>query len=685
YRPLNRVVTYSYDNLGNLVQLTNPAEETTSTSFDALGRASGITNPLGHVTSFTYDAAGRLTGVIAPNGGTTGYKYDTFGRITEKTAPDGRKQTYAYRTDNLLSSTTDPKSQTMSYTYDAGKRLTQENAAGLVTSYSYSARNQLTSATNPSGAVSAVFNDAGRLAQETNNGKIIQYTYNTEGERSSFTGLGSTTNYAYDNRGLLSSLTSPSGLFSFTYDLNGRSTSIKYPNNDIINYQYNAASQLTGINSAGIVNTNYGYERDAVGRITRWTGDNSDWFYQYDVTGRLLRADHGQENFGYTYDPLGNILDNGRTHDITNRLLQDNEYTYSYDLNGNLTKKQNKATGARTVYSWNARNQLTRVDRYLDAVVITPDKSYTFAYDSFGRRVSKTENGITDLYVHNGSDQIGIIDSAGNLLTSFTYGPYIDEPLGMSRSGVNYYFHTNHIGSVMVLTTISNTVSQYGYDPYGKTHINGDSANRFRYTAREQDADDLYYYRSRYYDPTTYRFLNEDIAGLKGGLNVYAYVQNNPINLIDPYGLWAIYIGLSGSGGYGVGGTGGFGFIFDSSGNYGTYGTYGGGVTTPGASGGVSVGFFGSVGNNTTTISDYGGPFVNGSAGIGAGVYGGIDGFFDPKNPSNFGGGVTVGAGTPGPGGSINYTKTSVCEKGNIYNDLLQLENAIKRLYGVPY
>ena len=157
------------------------------------------------------------------------------------------------------------------------------------------------------------------------------------------------------------------------------------------------------------------------------------------------------------------------------------------------------------------------------------------------------------------------------------------------------------------------------------------------------------------------------------GRTVYAYVGNNPVSNVDPRGLWVVALGVGGTVGHFLGITGGTGIVFDSSGNYGTYTTYGGGLSSPqNASLGINGSVFGSTGDDTTTITDFGGPFYNGSVGGGAdGLTGGLDGYVDPNNPTHWGGGFSLGVGTPGGFAFGGETCTHVTVKGNWWWQLM--------------
>jgi len=78
------------------------------------------------------------------------------------------------------------------------------------------------------------------------------------------------------------------------------------------------------------------------------------------------------------------------------------------------------------------------------------------------------------------------------------------------------------------------------YDPFGQTTSTGIvTSNSFRFRGRENDGTGLYYYRARYYSPFIGRFLSEDPAEAASP-NLYAYVHNDPVNSVDPWGLFTI-------------------------------------------------------------------------------------------------------------------------------------------------
>jgi len=107
-------------------------------------------------------------------------------------------------------------------------------------------------------------------------------------------------------------------------------------------------------------------------------------------------------------------------------------------------------------------------------------------------------------------DRIAALDLSGTLLEWVTFGPGIDEPLGREdAAGRRLWYRANHQASVMALEDGSATTDTYRYSPYGITTAAGTTPNDFRYTGREYEAEDLYYYRARYYDPTVGRFLSE--------------------------------------------------------------------------------------------------------------------------------------------------------------------------------
>jgi RHS repeat-associated protein len=205
---------------------------------------------------------------------------------------------------------------------------------------------------------------------------------------------------------------------------------------------------------------------------------------------------------------------------------------YAYDSNGNTLTS---VTGSNTsTYAWDFENRLTSV------TLPGAGGTVSFKYDPFGRRIYKSSSSATSVYAYDGDNLVEETNATGTVVARYEQTQNIDEPLAMLRSSTTSYFHADGLGSVTSLSSAAGSIANtYTYDSFGKlTASTGSLVNPFQYTARESDTETgLYYYRARYYDPAPGRFISEDRIGFDGGVDFYAYVENAPTILIDPYGL----------------------------------------------------------------------------------------------------------------------------------------------------
>ncbi len=127
------------------------------------------------------------------------------------------------------------------------------------------------------------------------------------------------------------------------------------------------------------------------------------------------------------------------------------------------------------------------------------------------------------------------------MIRKFIMGPRIDEPVVMAIDGKKFYHHFDALGSVVTLTNQDGKIANdYRYDVYGQFAANpsGQVDTPYKFTGRRFDSESgLYYYRARMYDPGIGRFMQNDPLGYIDGLNMFAYVGNNPVNWIDPMGF----------------------------------------------------------------------------------------------------------------------------------------------------
>ncbi|MBI5592932.1 MAG: RHS domain-containing protein [Deltaproteobacteria bacterium] len=124
---------------------------------------------------------------------------------------------------------------------------------------------------------------------------------------------------------------------------------------------------------------------------------------------------------------------------------------------------------------------------------------------------------------------------------------YLDgEPIALREYQTNpgtYYFINDHLGTPRQLVTATGTIAwQAAYLPFGKAQIQTETVkNNLRFPGQYfDDETGLHYNWNRFYDPETGRYVTADPIGLDGGMNLYGYVDSNPVNLIDPSGQNAI-------------------------------------------------------------------------------------------------------------------------------------------------
>ena len=292
----------------------------------------------------------------------------------------------------------------------------------------------------------------------------------------------------------------------------------------LAHYAYDAASRRTALTYGNTAHAAYGYaaNNDLTSLTQSFVGSVVTLTYGYNKVHQ--RISNAPSDASYLYHPAA-ALSASYTPNAVNEYTVAAGATLSYDGNANL-----KTDGTYT-YGYDTENRLL--------TVTATGHSFAYSYDPLSRRKQKTVDGVVTQYLLDGSQEIAEYDGTGTLLRRYVFGPGIDEPVAtIAAAGTKSYNHQDALGSVIALSdgTTGAVGDKYTYSAYGESPSL--AGNAFRYTGRRVDAETgLYYYRARYYSPRLGRFLQPDPIGYQGGLNLYAYVGGDPLNLTDPSGL----------------------------------------------------------------------------------------------------------------------------------------------------
>lgn len=546
---------YSYDNNGNVLNYTDKNGHTTLYTYDAMDQLLLERDALNNLTTYTYDANGNLASVTDARGNTTSYLYDASDQLTTITFANGKTQQFVYDANGNTVTYTDESGHQMGLVYDALGRLLQKTYPDNSTdSYTYDAVGKMLTANNADAEIVFTYDDLGKMLSETLNGLTTNYAYDIRNRKVTKTyPSGRTIVEEYDWRQRMTGIKENANyVTTFAYNDNNLLTQRAYGNGTTTNFAYDVLNRLVQLtDNPNIANVQMTY--DAVGNmlskkdLLRPTKSEA---YTYDALDRLASFKQGQITTGveipnplkqvqYSLDALGNrttMAVNGVTTNYTannmnayTAITGDTNMTLQYDDNGNMT-----SDGAHT-YQYNYNNRLISVDNGTTA---------TYKYDALNRRIQKIAGSTTTNYYYCGIQAIEEHDATDAVQATYLFGISVDDVLQMQRGGNTYYYHKNHLGSVVALTNAAgNLVERYEYDPYGQPTIydatnnvlnQSTVGNAILFTGRDYDYETgLYYYRARSMHPGLGRFMQHDPLMYVDGMNSYTYANNNPIKNVD--------------------------------------------------------------------------------------------------------------------------------------------------------
>ncbi|MCP3891718.1 MAG: hypothetical protein GY702_23035 [Desulfobulbaceae bacterium] len=155
----------------------------------------------------------------------------------------------------------------------------------------------------------------------------------------------------------------------------------------------------------------------------------------------------------------------------------------------------------------------------------------------------KEVSGVRTYFHYADEGLVGEYDDSGVEIKTYGYKPgstWTTDPLFMKVGSAYYFYHNDHLGTPQKMTSVSGAVVWSAkYKSFGRAAIEVETAiNNLRFPGQYFDSETgLYFNWHRNYDPIISRYIRPDPIEFKGGINFYAYAQNNPSNVVDPFGL----------------------------------------------------------------------------------------------------------------------------------------------------
>ena len=595
----------TYDSKGNYVaEETDENGNTTKYTYDANGNKSSITNGNNVETSYTYDSSDNATS-ITTGGASNKYDYDYQGNV-ESISHNNFSFKFNYNEYNKLLSTYVGDSQIVSNTYSPynGNLLKVSYENGSVISYTYDEYNNVTNIKcNDNIVAEYTYNKNGQISvcDDSESGETTYYYYDCNGNLESQFILGKDSTIANsvttdengntvekteigNNTRTITSGTDSDGKSFVDYnglktteekDSFGRTTSVltkglKDSKDYKVEYTYadgkdtNSTSKTVS-NLSSTFNDNeiatYSYSYDENGNITQIRlGKDIINKYIYDDKNQLKQEYDYLHNYYINYSLDGN----GNIHSVNTQAL-DTDGLPTGSPRGNVyyyDDKQwcDKLTGVNGVDNitydeignpLNYRDGMSftwRNGRWLSTTTLNDGTKVTYRYNANGMRTQKKVGSkVTDYYYDSNNN---LIAEKTDNATLFFYYDTENSPVALSYKGNMFYYVKNLQGDIVkILDEDGQEKANYVYNAWGnilsQSNDELSSINPLRYRGYVYDEDTaMYYLQTRYYDPTTGRFINADdtafisSSGTAIGDNIYTYCENDPVNNVDYTGQW---------------------------------------------------------------------------------------------------------------------------------------------------
>lgn len=571
---LNNAIKQHYDRLDRPILIEQPhataagQQGTIQTQYNIMDDVVNVTDPRTLPTTYVKNAFGEIVSQTSPDTGTTNFTYDNAGKMLTRTDARGAVATYTYDYGSRLESVTYKPSagatadETVQFIYDAGstyghgklgrindsvgtlifdtdphgrawfKRQAiyglfldhlyyRDNNSGRLTAYSF--------ATNTSGySVTYEHNANAQIDKMSVNGQLIlqNVLYYPDGSVASWEwGNGQVYDRFNDTSGRVERYTVGDKLQNLIYDNAGRiqqtyRSLAATPNtpisNTLVNFNYDNLDRITGNTTTS---TTHGYSYDLTGNRTSLIIGGNSYPYSIAPNSNRLMAEAGPIARSNTYDNAGNLINNGQD-------------TYTYYASGRL-------------------KQVTR-----NGTVIA-----SYKYNGLGELVQKTNsNNVSTYYLYdNDHHLVGEYNQQGQAIQTYIY--LGDIPVAVIKNGAGtiqdnlFYIYTDHLNTPREIRNHANqqrwtwypeTAEAFGANP---PNDNPQGLGTFNFNVRfpgqlYDPITQLSYNYYRDYNPRTGRYIESDPIGLEGGINTYAYVENDPLRYVDPEGLIKLGKGL---------------------------------------------------------------------------------------------------------------------------------------------